>query len=136
MLDAARKLANERCIVNIEFRPADVHSLPFEDNKFDLVTNRIALHHYSDARKAIGEMARVCKPGGIVALTDNVVPPDKVIAGHINHFEKMRDRSHNWAYPAARLEAMFADAGLKVEHTEAFPKEIEYSICGSFPRQA
>ncbi len=126
MLDAAGKLANESHIVNIEFKHADAHSLAFEDNIFDLVTNRIALHHYTDARRAIGEMARVCKQDKHVALTDNIVPPDKVTAGHINHFEQVRDRSHNWAYPVARLEAMFADAGLKVEHTETFSKEIEF----------
>lgn len=126
MLDAAQKLANERGIANVEFKPADTHALPFEDHSFDLVTNRIALHHYTDARKAIAEMARVCKPGGLVALTDNIVPPDKVTAGHINHFEKVRDQSHNWEYPVARLEAMFADAGLKVEHTETLSKEMEF----------
>lgn len=126
MLNAAEKLANERGITNVEFKPADAHALPFEENTFDLVTNRIALHHYSDARKAIAEMARVCKPGGLIALTDNIVPPDKVTAGHINHFEQVRDRSHNWEYPVARLEAMFADAGLKVEHSEAFSKEMEF----------
>lgn len=126
MLDAARKLANERGITNIDLKPADAHQLPFNENTFDLVTNRIALHHYTDARKAIEEMARVCKPGGIVALTDNVVPPDKVTAGAINHFEKQRDPSHNWAYPLPRLEAMFTDTGLKVEHAETFSKEIEF----------
>jgi ubiquinone/menaquinone biosynthesis C-methylase UbiE len=126
MLDAARKLANDRGVTNIEFKPADAHSLPFDDNTFDLATNRIALHHYTDARKGIAEMARVCKHTGFIALTDNVVPPDKVTAGHINHFEQERDRSHNWAYPVVRLQAMFADAGLKVEQTEEFVKEIEF----------
>ncbi len=126
MLDAARKLAKERGIANIEFKPADAQALPFDDNAFDLVTNRMALHHYSDARKAIEEMARVCKRGGLVALTDNVVPPDKVTAGAINHFEKLRDPSHNWEYPVVRLEAIFADAKLKVEHSESFKKEMEF----------
>jgi len=89
MLDAARQLAQARGIANIEFRDADAHALPFDDAMFDLVTNRIALHHYTDARKAIAEMARVCKPRGIVALVDNIAPPDKVTAGAINHFEKL-----------------------------------------------
>lgn len=126
MLGTAQRLANERGLANIEFKPADAHSLPFENDTFDLVTSRIALHHYSDPRKAIAEMARVCKPGGLVALVDNIVPPDKQIAGYINHFEKMRDPSHNWAYPAPRLEAYFADAGLKVEHRETLSKDMEF----------
>jgi len=126
MLSVASKLANERAIKNIEFRAGDAQSLLFEDETFELVTNRIALHHYADARKAIAEMARVCKSSGIVALVDNIVPPDKVAAGFINHFEKTRDPSHNWCYPRVRLEAMFADAGLKVEHSETIRKEMDF----------
>jgi ubiquinone/menaquinone biosynthesis C-methylase UbiE len=126
MLDAAQKLATERGMANIEFKPADAQALPFDDASFDLVTNRIALHHFSDARKAVEEMTRVCKHGGIVALTDNIVPPDKITAGYINHFEKTRDPSHNWEYPTLRLEAYFADAHLKVEHSESFSKEMEF----------
>ncbi len=126
MLDVARRLAGERGITNIEFRPADTQQLPFEDNSFDLVTNRIALHHYPDAKKAIAEMARVCKQGGLVALVDNIVPPDKQLAGYINHFEKMRDPSHNWAYPVSRLEAYFVDARLSIEHSESFDKDMEF----------
>lgn len=126
MLQAAARLANERGVANVEFKPADALALPFEAATFDLVTNRMALHHFSDTRKGIAEMARVCKTGGLVALADNVVPPDKQTAGYINHFEKLRDPSHNWAFPLVRLEAYFADAGLKVEHSESFKKEIEF----------
>jgi ubiquinone/menaquinone biosynthesis C-methylase UbiE len=126
MLDVARRLAGERNITNVEFTPADAHALPFDDDTFDLVTNRIALHHYPDARLAVKEMARVCKPGGIVALVDNVVPPDEQTSAYINHFEKLRDPSHNWAYPVVRLEADFADAKLKVEHSERLKKEMEF----------
>ncbi len=97
MLDTARELANKRGIANIESRPADAQALPLDDSTFDLVTNRIALHHYTDARKAISEMARVCKHGGLIGFTDNIVPPDKVTAGHINHFEKCLNQ-----LPAAR----------------------------------
>ncbi len=126
MLDAAKRLAAERGIANVEFRPADAQALPFGDNTFDLVTNRIALHHYPDARLAVQEMVRVCKPGGLIALDDNVVPPDKQLAGYINHFEKLRDPSHNWAYPTVRLQAYFEDAKLKVEHTETLKKEMAF----------
>ena len=126
MLDAARKLAGERKIANVEFTPADAQALPFEEDMFDLVTNRIALHHYPDAYLSFKEMARVCKSGGIVALVDNVVPPDEQTAAYINQFEKLRDPSHNWAYPVVRLEAYFADAKLKVEASEALKKEMEF----------
>ncbi len=127
MLDTARKLANERGITNIEFRPADAHALPFDDNTFDLVTNRLALHHYTDAPNAIHEMARVLKRDGILGLTDNTVPPDKQTAGYINHYETLRDPSHHWCYPVERLQRYFEQAGLTVTHVEANAvKEMEF----------
>jgi len=126
MLEAARRLARERHVTNIKFAPADTHALPLAAGIFDLVTNRIALHHYGDARQAIAEMARVCKRGGIVALADVIVPPEKQTAGYINHLEKTRDPSHHWAYPLVRLEAYFADAGLKVERSEHRQEEMEF----------
>lgn len=126
MLDAARRLAIERKIDNVTFTPADAHGLPFDDATFDLVTNRIALHHYPDARKAVREMARVCKPRGIVALVDNVVPSHEQAAIYINQFEQLRDPSHHAAHPLSRLEAFFADAGLTVEHRERLTKEMEF----------
>ena len=126
MLDAARRLAVDRSITNIEFRLADAQALPFEDDSFHLVTNRIALHHYPDARQAVEEMARVCKRGGIVALVDNTVPGEREAATYINRFEQLRDPSHHWAHPLGDLEAYFADAALSVEHNETLKKDMEF----------
>jgi ubiquinone/menaquinone biosynthesis C-methylase UbiE len=127
MLDAARRLADERHVTNVEFAPADAHALSFDDDTFDLVTNRIALHHYPDARRAVKEMARVCKRGGLVALVDNVVPPDEQTSRYINQFEKLRDPSHHWVHPLGDLEAYFAEAALSVEHSERLKKEMEFA---------
>lgn len=127
MLDAALRLSTERKVSNVGFTPADAHSLPFDACTFDLVTNRIALHHYSDARGAVREMGRVCKRGGIVALVDNVVPSEEETSAYINQFERLRDPSHHWAHPLSRLEAFFADAGLTVEHHECLKKAMEFA---------
>lgn len=127
MLDAARRLSTEREMRNVQFASADAHGLPFGERTFDLVTNRIALHHYPDARGAVSEMARVCKRGGIVSLVDNVVPPDDQVAAYLNQFERLRDPSHHCAHPVRHLEAFFADAGLIVEHHECLKKEMEFA---------
>jgi ubiquinone/menaquinone biosynthesis C-methylase UbiE len=127
MLDAARRMADERHITNVEFAPADAHALSFDGDTFDLVTNRIALHHYPDARRAVEEMARVCKRGGIVALVDNVVPLDAYASRYINEFETLRDPSHHWAHCLDDLLGYFAEAPLRVEHRECLPKEMEFT---------
>lgn len=97
MLEAAEKFIAGKGVTNVTFQLADAENLPFGDAEFDLVTNRIALHHYPDAPKAIHEMARVLKAGGVLGFTDNTVPPQKQLAGFINHFEKWSSQ-----LPAAR----------------------------------
>lgn len=123
MLSAAERYILSRGANNVTFQIADAESLGFQAGEFDLVTNRIALHHFGDARRAISEMARVTKPGGLVALIDNVVPPEKMVAGYVNAFEKLHDATHHWTYPLVRLQAMLEDAGLELLHSETFKKD-------------
>lgn len=58
----------------IEFKQADVRSLPFDDASFDVIVSSGALHHIGrerfDHERAINEMLRVLKPGGRIALWD------------------------------------------------------------------
>lgn len=56
-------------------RKGDVHHLPFPDNTFDIVTNTISFHHYENPLKALLEMYRVLKPGGVLLLLDSVKDP-------------------------------------------------------------
>lgn len=53
-----------------------VTDLPFSDRSFDVVWNFGLLHHLSDEMvgHAIGEMARVVRPGGVVVVFDGVMP--------------------------------------------------------------
>ena len=47
---------------------ADVMSLPYEDQSFDFVMAAHVLEHLPDPQRALAEMIRVLKPGGIVFL--------------------------------------------------------------------
>jgi hypothetical protein len=71
-------------------------------------------------------MARVCRSGRLVALVDNVVPPDGRTADYVNRFERLRDPSHHRAYPLEELEGYFSAGGLRVIHRERLPKEMEF----------
>ncbi len=126
MLATAQALAAERRAGNVEFRIADAMALPFDAGTFDLVTSRIALHHYPDGGKGIAEMTRVCRRGGRVALVDNVVPDDAAAAEYINAFERLRDPSHRWAYSQAALERFFPEAGLTLEQRETTAKMMDF----------
>jgi ubiquinone/menaquinone biosynthesis C-methylase UbiE len=67
-LKIAAERAHQRGLTNMNFEVADVHHLPFPDAGFDLVTSRCAVMFFSDLPRALGEMRRVLKPGGRVAL--------------------------------------------------------------------
>ncbi|MFN8458997.1 MAG: methyltransferase domain-containing protein [Anaerolineae bacterium] len=126
MLVKTAELAAKRGLTNVETKPADAEALPFDEATFDLVTCRIAMHHFPNPRQALSEFARVLKPGGVLGFTDNITVPDKQAAGYYNAYEKLRDPSHNWVYPLVRLQAMFEEAGLKVEATRQLSKELEF----------
>lgn len=55
--------------LNLDFIPASVTELPFAENKFELVTAFDVIEHVEDHHMAIAEMTRVCKPGGVIAIT-------------------------------------------------------------------
>ena len=90
MLAKTAELAAQRGLDNIETKQADAEALPFEAGRFDLVTCRIAFHHFPNPRQAISEFARVLKPGGLVGFSDNVSVPNKQAAGYYNAYEKLR----------------------------------------------
>jgi ubiquinone/menaquinone biosynthesis C-methylase UbiE len=50
-----------------EFRVADAQALPFADRSFDIAVMALVVHFVPDPTKAIAEMARVVRPGGLVA---------------------------------------------------------------------
>lgn len=68
MIGLAEELARARGLRNIEFRVANVESLPFPDQSFDVVTCRFGVMFFPDQVKAFRECRRVLKPGGRVAF--------------------------------------------------------------------
>jgi SAM-dependent methyltransferase len=70
-LELTRATAAERGATNIDFQVADIHALPFEDASFDVTHAHQVLQHVADPVQALREMARVTRPGGIVAARDS-----------------------------------------------------------------
>ncbi|MFB7466017.1 methyltransferase domain-containing protein [Streptomyces sp. NPDC056224] len=66
----ARAYAAERGVGGVEFATADVRALDFPDGSFDVVHAHQVLQHVGDPVRALREMRRVCRPGGIVAARD------------------------------------------------------------------
>jgi ubiquinone/menaquinone biosynthesis C-methylase UbiE len=127
MLIEAEKLAAQRGITNITLEIADAEALPFPDDSFDLVTCRIAPHHFPNIDHFVSEAVRVLRPNSILAVVDNVVPNDAVASDYVNAFEKLRDPSHGRALSVDEWLTAFSAAGLTVFHHEIAPKSMEFT---------
>jgi ubiquinone/menaquinone biosynthesis C-methylase UbiE/catechol 2,3-dioxygenase-like lactoylglutathione lyase family enzyme len=122
MLDAARDFISAQGVTNVEYVVADAEGLPFLDETFDLVTVRIAPHHYADVRAAVREMRRVLKRHGRLVVVDNIAPEDPTLDTLANEWEKRRDPSHVREYTAVQWRAFIAEAGLIQEQLESRSK--------------
>ncbi len=61
---------------NVEFIRGDILSLPFKDNSFDLVFARSVVHHVpDDVGKAMSELHRVLKKGGMCIVSEPLSTP-------------------------------------------------------------
>lgn len=97
---------------------ADGEHLPFADSSFDLVYCVATLHHALDLDRMVAELARVARPGGIVAalnegtrgLRDSGEAPQQQAERALGINEHVHTP---WAYLAA-----FRRAGLRVRRAE------------------
>lgn len=122
MLQAARAFITKQAAANVTYAAGDAEQLPFASHSFDLVTCRIAPHHFPDCFRFVQECARVLKPGGRLLIEDNTVPDDERAARYVDAFERLRDPSHHRLYAPYEWQGMFLDAGLTLEQSEVFSK--------------
>lgn len=74
------ELAQERnTFDNIEFVMGDMSETSFADETFEIVTGGYALRNAPDLMKALKEIRRVMKPGGIGAFLDFSKPANRVL---------------------------------------------------------
>ncbi len=95
MLERAQKTAAERGL-NVEIVQHAAEVFPYESGTYDLVTCRVAAHHFSAPERFIAETARVLKPGGWFLFIDGTVQDHEPAAEAWMHsIEKLRDPSHH-----------------------------------------
>src|SRR5207244_4980929 len=76
MLDLARRNAVEAGIGNVEFLKGHLEAIPLPDECVDVVISNCVINLSTDKERAIGEAARVLRPGGSCWVTDVVAEPE------------------------------------------------------------
>ncbi len=122
-LDQAKEIYGDK----IETRAGDIYELPFKDGELDGLMMVRVTHHLKDLKKAMAELYRVLRPGGVAVIEvankrtlpkmarfivgkSNVNPFDKKVA---NYKEISKDGFYN--YHPKYVEEIFEEVGFKTE---------------------
>ena len=69
-IDQARALASARGATTVRFEVGDIYELPFSDASFDVALANGVLMHLSEPVRALAELRRVLRPGGVAGVRD------------------------------------------------------------------
>ncbi|MBV9119883.1 MAG: methyltransferase domain-containing protein [Chloroflexi bacterium] len=111
MLAETARLAAERGIQNLECRQGAAEDMPFPATSFDIVTSRVAPHHFASMERFMSESFRVLRPGGKLLIADTSAPDDGEADAWENEVELLRDPSHVRDYNAAEWRSFAETAG-------------------------
>jgi ubiquinone/menaquinone biosynthesis C-methylase UbiE len=126
MLEKARSRCAKAGLANVDFKRGDAENLPFADGQFDGVVTRLAVHHFADPQRALGEMFRVLRRGGTAVVVDIVSSQDPAESCLQNAIERLRDPSHVRMLSAADLDASTARAGFGDIECATWDKDREF----------
>ncbi len=104
MLEVAWENLRALGVSNVDLVVGEVARLPLEDGSVAAAFANMVLHHTKNSAAMLGEMARVVRPGGTVAITDEVEHP----------YAWMRyEHADVWlGFASEEVERFFGSAGL------------------------
>ncbi len=138
VVELARELARGGGRDNLDFTTGDVYALDYPDGTFDVVHAHQVLQHLGDPVKALTEMRRVTRPGGLIAVRDGdfgamVWYPDiPALADWLALYHKVARGNGGEPDAGRRLHAWARQAGLtdltisSSTWTYATPEEREW----------
>lgn len=117
-IEAAHVAAATAGCANVRFEVGDVYELPYEDASFDAVFAHAVLQHLAEPARALRELRRVLRPGGVIGLADAdhdgsiIAPADPMLDAAERLLRRMRERGGGGdPCVGKRLRGLLSDAG-------------------------
>jgi len=126
-----------------EYRLADAEHLPFGDASFDAVTCAFGVRNFVHLEQGLGEMVRVLKPGGRMAILELATPDNPFIrffyniytrriipwlgsriAGNRDAYTYLPSSIERFPKGAAMVDKLKAAGGRTVEH-----RKLTFGVC-------
>jgi O-methyltransferase/aklanonic acid methyltransferase len=133
ILREAEQVVAANGLTNVELRKMDAEHLEFPDGTFDVVTCAFALFMFPDMAPALGEMYRVCRPGGYLAVTYfNSTPPPfdpgwPVFAQLCTAYQVGMRMPQKLGLSPGELEALLSRAGFQIVETHSENNDLVYA---------
>ena len=122
-----RKRAQAVKLMNLSFVSYDGIDFPFEDDSYDMVITRYALHHFPVIDHTFKEIYRILKKGGTLFLSDPA-PNDNDMERFVDAYMQMKKDGHIRFYTQKEWQIIGKKAGLTYidgfETSIRFPKKI------------
>jgi SAM-dependent methyltransferase len=118
LFEAARRRATE-WDVQVEWMQGDAEALPFEDESFDRVLSTVGVQFAPRHEVAARELARVCKPGGVIGLVNWT--PSGLIGRMFGVLGRYMPKPPAFASPPPKwgdeehVRSLFAGTGIELE---------------------
>jgi ArsR family transcriptional regulator len=104
MLAVARANLDRAGIGHAQVRLGDIYHLPFPRDSFDVISVHQVLHYLDDPERALGEAARVLRPGGRLLIVD--------FAPHELEFLRERHAHRRLGFPRDTIKQWIEAPGL------------------------
>lgn len=121
-LQTNQKRAEEEQLNNISFVNYDGMNFPFENNSFDLVITRYALHHFPNIKFSLSEVKRVLKPEGHFFLSDPR-PNNCDNTRFVDEYMQLKKDGHIKFYTKQEWIMLYAPIKTSFNSSIRFPKK-------------
>lgn len=118
-LSQARALAAQEQVANVEFETGSVYALDYPDRSFDAVLAHALLEHLVEPVRALREIRRVLKPGGLVGVLDPdwdgvlLAPPRPILLDSLRLYVQLGECEGGNQRIGKHFRRLFREAGFE-----------------------